>query len=148
MTQPRILVVDDNVSVVNAIQGVLTRHGFEVQRAFDGEEGLRAARAMQPDLIILDVIMPKIDGYEVCQRLQADSDTASIPILMLTVKGQVDVPAGNRAIFNTRLQERLAGFEMGALEFMSKPVRALELVARVKGLLWLAQAKPHSARNR
>ena len=135
----RILVVDDNVSVVHAVQGVLTRQGYEVHAAFDGEEGLRAARALQPDLVILDVIMPQLDGYEVCHRLQSDPDTAAIPVLMLTVKGQVDVPSDSRATYNTRLQERLAGFEVGALEFMSKPVQATELVARVKGLLWLTR---------
>lgn len=145
--RPRILVVDDNVSVVHAVQGVLTRQGYEVHTAFDGEAGLKAARALHPDLMILDVIMPEMDGYEVCHRLQSDPATASIPILMLTVMGQVDVPSDSRATYNARLQERLAGFEVGALEFMSKPVQAAHLIARVKGLLWLTQRPTDEARR-
>ncbi len=142
--KPRVLVVDDNQSVVRAIQGVLKREGFETLGALDGEEALRVARAERPDLIILDIIMPKMDGYEVCHRLQIDPDTSSIPVLMLTVKGQVDVPSDSRTTYNARLQERLAGYEVGALEFMSKPVRAKDLVERVKGLLWLKGANKTS----
>ena len=136
----RILIVDDNESVVRAIEGVLTKQGYEVLAAFDGAEGLRTARSARPDVIILDIVMPNMDGYEVCQRLHDDPDTASIPVLMLTVKGQVDVPSDSRATYNSRLQERMAGFEVGALEFMSKPVRAKDLIERVRGLLWLTRS--------
>jgi DNA-binding response OmpR family regulator len=139
MMKSRILVVDDNQSVVRAIEGILKKQGYDVLTAFDGEEGLRAAHSQRPNLIILDIVMPKMDGYEVCQRLQADPDTSSIPVLMLTVKGQVDVPSDSRATYNARLQERMAGFEVGALEFMSKPVRAKDLIERVNGLLWLTR---------
>ncbi len=137
---PRILVVDDNESLVRLVKGVLEREGYEILTAFDGVEGLELAQREQPNLIILDILMPRMDGYEVCQHLQADPRTQNIPILLLTVKGQLDgEPSSTRthAYFDQRIQERLAGFDTGAIEFLTKPVKSRELVARVKGLLWL-----------
>jgi len=132
-----ILVVDDNQSLVRLLEGVLKRNGYDVLTAFDGVEGLRAARRHKPDLVILDIVMPKMDGYEVCRELQQDSETASIPVIMLTVKGQVDEPVIGETSLGARVQERLAGFEVGALDFISKPVKAADLLDRVRNLLWL-----------
>jgi CheY-like chemotaxis protein len=137
-SKARILVVDDNHSLVRVIEGVLQRQGYEVITAFDGLEGFEKAKKERPALIILDIVMPKMDGYEVCRHLQRNPDTASIPVLMLTVKGQVDEvtnPEDQRDYY-ARLRERLAGFDAGALEFLSKPVTAKELVKQVKKLLW------------
>ena len=135
-TETRILVVDDNRSVVRIIQVLLQKEGFEVLTAFDGLEALQKAQEEKPDLIILDVVMPKMDGYEVCRLLQDDPDTAAIPVLMLTVKGQVDDPDLDERALDTGIQERMEGYEAGAIEFLSKPIKAKELLDRVKTLLW------------
>ncbi|MDY6875177.1 MAG: response regulator [Chloroflexota bacterium] len=131
-----ILVVDDNRSVVRIIQVLLQREGFEILTAFDGLEGLQKAREEKPDLIILDIVMPRMDGYEVCRLLQDDPDTASIPVLMLTVMGQIDDPALSDRAVKDRVQERMEGFEAGAVDFLSKPIKAKELLDRVRTLLW------------
>ena len=135
---PRILVVDDNHALVRIMQGVLQKHGYEVLTAYDGFVAVESALSQKPDLIILDIEMPGIDGYRVCHRLQRSEITAKIPVLMLTVKGQVDAtdPADERAMA-MRVAERNRGFEVGAAEFISKPIRAQELVERVKKLLWI-----------
>jgi DNA-binding response OmpR family regulator len=136
-SQPRILVIDDNRSLVHIVERLLQKEGFEVLTAFDGTQGLKKARRERPDLIILDIIMPGIDGYQVSRRLQAHPDTAAIPVLMFTVLGQTEVePADNPGRYNVRVHQRLEGFECGALEFLSKPVQAKELLKRVKALLW------------
>ena len=130
------LVVDDNRSVVRVVATLLERHGFEVYTAFDGVEGLEKAASKCPDLIVLDVVMPRLDGYEVARRLQEDPDTAGIPILMLTVMGRVDDPALGEEEFERRIEERMQGFDAGALDFVSKPIKAKALLRRVDGLIW------------
>ncbi len=132
----RILVVDDHKRIVTIIQRILEKEGHEVLTAFDGLEGLLKAKDEKPNLIILDVIMPRMDGYEVCRRLRSDPDTAGIPILLLTVKGQLDEPDIDDETLDARLQERNVGFEAGAIEFLSKPVTMEELLDRVRPLLW------------
>ena len=122
--------------MVRIVEVLLQREGFETLTAFDGLEGLQKAREEKPDLIILDIVMPRMDGYEVCRLLQDDADTASIPILMLTVMGQLDDPTlGDQAI-ETHVRERMEGFEAGAVDFLSKPIKAKDLLDRVKTLLW------------
>jgi len=135
-TKTHILVVDDNRSVVRIIQVLLQKEGFEVLTAFDGLEGLQKAQEEKPDLIILDIVMPRLDGYEVCRLLQDDPDTAAIPVLILTVKGQVDDPDIGDQALETGIRERMDGYEAGAIEFLSKPIKAKELLDRVKTLLW------------
>jgi DNA-binding response OmpR family regulator len=130
------LVIDDNRSIVRLVAALLENHGFEVLTAFDGVEGLEKATTEHPDLIVLDVVMPKLDGYEVACRLQDDPDTDTIPILMLTVKGRVDDPELDEGQFEQRIQERMKGFDAGALDFVSKPIKAKELLRRVDGILW------------
>ena len=132
----RILVVDDHKRIAKTIQRILENEGHEVLTAFDGLEGLRKAQEAKPNLIILDIIMPQMDGYEVCRRLRSDPDTADIPILLLTVKGQLNDPDIDDETLDARLQERSAGFEAGAIEFLSKPVTLEELLGRVRPLLW------------
>lgn len=136
-SQVRILVVDDNRSLVRVTQRLLLREGYQVLTAFDGLEGLQKAREYRPDLIILDVVMPKMDGYEVCQRLREDADTADIPVLMLTVRGDIDDPSLDEEGMGLRVAERSGAFDAGALDFLTKPVTAQELLARIKPLLWL-----------
>lgn len=129
----RVLVVDDRKRTVAAVKRILQKAGYEVLTAFDGVTGLDKARQEHPDLVILDITMPEMDGYEVCRRLQSDSDTSRIPVLMLTGKGRLD--RGGPGM-DQHMRDRIQGFEVGATEFLSKPVRARELLDQVKALLW------------
>jgi DNA-binding response OmpR family regulator len=133
---PLILIVDDNRSLVNMIAGVLHKRDYEVITAFDGLEGLLKAQEEKPDLIVLDIVMPRLDGYEVCHRLQENPETKHIPVIMLTVKGQVDDPSLDERTIEGRIQEQMAGFEVGAVDFLTKPVKAGELIERIKSLLF------------
>jgi DNA-binding response OmpR family regulator len=135
---PRILVVDDNESLVRIVEGVLRNEGFQVLTAFDGIDGLEKAIREMPDLVILDIEMPRMNGYEVCRRLQRSEETARIPVLMLSVRGQVDTKSNiDGRTMDMRVRERNRGFEVGAIEFISKPVKARALVEQVKKLLWI-----------
>ena len=136
-SKARILVIDDHERTVTAIESIVQEQGYEVFTAFDGATGLQKAREEKPDLIILDIVMPGMDGYEVCQRLQSDPKTARITVLMLTGKGRLDYEGSG---FRVRAQEQVEGYDSGAMEFLTKPVRWHELVKRVKGLLWMSGA--------
>ena len=119
----KILVVDDTPANVDLLQGLLTRDGYVVQTAVNGEDALAAVARDAPDLILLDVMMPKIDGFEVCRRLKQDPGTRLTPIVLLT-----------------SLQERedkIQGINAGADDFLTKPVNAQELRARVRSLVRL-----------
>jgi class 3 adenylate cyclase len=120
-TPPRILIADDNPENVDIFQKRLAVHGYEILTASDGEDALAIARAKQPDLILLDVMMPKMDGIDVCRHLKADPSVPFIPIIMITAK------TGSRDV--------VAGLEAGADEYLPKPVDHAALVARVKSML-------------
>ena len=100
---------------------ILTASEFDVIEAYDGEEALEKAKSENPDLILLDIMMPKLTGYEVCQKLRANGTTKSIPIVMITALHEMD--------------DRIKGIEAGADDFISKPFNKTELLARVKALL-------------
>ncbi len=121
----RILVVDDDPMNVKLVEGILKKEGYESIKAFGGSEALEKARHHRPDLILLDVMMPGIDGYQVTRKLKADPATAGIPIIMIT------------ALNGT--EDKVRGLECGADEFLSKPVNAAELLARAKSMLRLKQ---------
>ena len=121
----RILVVDDDPMNVKLLEGILKREGYESIKALGGEEALDKVRHERPDLILLDVMMPGVDGYEVTRRLKADSTTAAIPIIMIT------------ALNGT--EDKVRGLACGADEFLTKPVNAAELLARTKSMLRLKQ---------
>jgi CheY-like chemotaxis protein len=120
-TPPRILIVDDQHMNVDILQTRLAVHGYELLTAYDGEEALAKTKAELPDLILLDIMMPKIDGIEVCQRLKADTSLPFIPIIMVTAKADT--------------RDVVAGLEAGADEYLTKPVDQTALVARVKSML-------------
>jgi len=115
----RLLVVDDDPSVREALALVLDLNGFEVATAADGREAIRTLAAGSPDAVILDVLMPDIDGLEVCRRLRATGDRT--PVLMLTARAEVS--------------ERVAGLEAGADDYLAKPFAREELIARLRALL-------------
>jgi DNA-binding response OmpR family regulator len=116
-----ILVIDDEPELVKLLDYNLTKAGYLVLSAKDGENGLAAARKHAPDAIILDVMMPGLDGWEVCKRLRTDPSTSALPILMLTAKAEEG--------------DRVLGLELGADDYVTKPFGVRELLARVKALL-------------
>jgi len=121
--KPRILVVDDEPDLVAVLRMGLQMEGFEVIEAGDGAEGLRRAREDKPDLMVLDLMLPKMDGYQVCRTLKFDSRFKSLPILILSARpGEQD--------------KRLA-FEMGADDFIRKPYDLKDLVVKIKAKLHL-----------
>jgi putative two-component system response regulator len=121
----RILVVDDDRQNRVFLKRILQPMGFRVREATNGEEALADVAAELPDIILLDVMMPKLDGYEVCQKLKTDPRTRLIPIIMLTSLGQ--------------LSDKLKGVELGVDDFLTKPFNIAELMTRVRSLLSLKQ---------
>jgi DNA-binding response OmpR family regulator len=117
----RILVVDDQRANVEMLAGVLTARGYEVLTATDGEAALEQVRQGNPDLVVSDILMPQMDGYELCRRLRREPATTLLPVILLT---SLDP-----------LQERVNGIDAGADDFLSKPVNWEELFARVRSLL-------------
>jgi len=128
----RILVVDDNQSLVKIAEHLLQREGYEVSTAFDGTEGIQKAQREKPDLILLDIKMPGIDGYEVCRQLQLDPNTANIPVVFLSSKGNIDEKQGPAAV---GLKEVKLAYQYGATDFLHKPIYAKELITTVKSIL-------------
>jgi pilus assembly protein CpaE len=117
----RILAVDDNPINLRLITAMLLNMGFEVFTAENGPEALSRLPMVKPDLIVLDVMMPEMDGYEVCRRIRANANTSQIPVIMLTA--------------HDSLEEKVKGFESGADDYLSKPAQEPELEARIKVLL-------------
>ncbi len=120
-TPPCILIVDDQPMNVDILQARLAVYGYELLTATDGEEALQVTKAQQPDLLLLDVMMPKLDGFEVCRQLRADPDVPYMPIIMVTARGDTE--------------DVVTGLEAGADEYLTKPVDQAALVARVKSML-------------
>jgi adenylate cyclase len=118
---PRILIVDDNETNRDILDARLRTHGYELMQAADGEEALAAVRQHLPDLILLDVMMPKIDGIEVCRQLKNDASLPFMPVILVTAKADS--------------KDVVAGLEAGADEYLTKPVDQAALVARVKSML-------------
>jgi DNA-binding response OmpR family regulator len=121
MSKPTVLVIDDERDLIELVRYNLEREGFDLIAATDGASGLDIARRHKPDLIVLDVMMPGLDGLEVCRQLRGHQDTRGLPIIMLTAKA-----------FEP---DRVVGLEMGADDYVTKPFSPRELVARVKAVL-------------
>jgi DNA-binding response OmpR family regulator len=136
MAKAKILCVDDDRPTVTIISGVLRKENYEVEVALNGQDALKKAHDFRPDLILLDIMMPGMDGYEVCRHLRDDEDTSKIGVIMLTAKGGVDDPDKESYVVAGKVKDRLRGFDSGAIEFLTKPVKAKELTQRVKAVLW------------
>ncbi|RUM88637.1 MAG: two-component system response regulator [Thermodesulfatator sp.] len=129
-----ILCVDDDITILELLGDYLEALGYQVFRATDGQEGLELARECLPDLILLDVMMPGRSGFEVCQELKRDPETADIPVVMITALGEVE--------------DRIRALEAGADDFLTKPVALPELKARVKSLLEVKAYRDHLKRHK
>lgn len=125
MDAKKILVVDDQPGNVFLLQDRLNRAGFEVITAYDGNSGICKAIKLKPDLILLDVMMPGIDGFETCQKISSEKQTQHIPIILVTALNSSD--------------DTQKGFDMGAFDYIKKPFNKVELLARVKAAIRFAE---------
>jgi DNA-binding response OmpR family regulator len=121
MSRGRILVVDDEIYIVHILDFSLGMEGYEVITALDGEEALKKASETKPDLVVLDIMMPKMDGYETCKALKGDPATKDIPVILLSAKGR-----------NVDMQ---TGYDVGADEYITKPFSPRKLVDRINTML-------------
>lgn len=126
VTKQKILIVDDDENIAELISLYLTKECFDTRIVHDGESALQAHKTFQPDIILLDIMLPRMDGYQVCRELRTYSNT---PIIMLSAKGEVF--------------DKVLGLELGADDYMEKPFDSKELVARVKAIL--RRVKPNVA---
>ena len=121
MAKGKILVVDYEIYIVHILDFSLGMEGYEVLTALDGEQALEKARSEKPDLIVLDIMMPKLDGYETCKMLKAEAGTKDIPVILLSAKG--------------RNVDQKIGFEVGADDYITKPFSPRKLVERINAIL-------------
>ena len=116
----KILIIEDDPATTRLVDYSLRHHGYQVITATNGLEGLRKARSESPDMVILDVMLPGLDGFEVCHRLHDDAETSNIPVIMLSAKGQDS--------------DKTSALSVGAREFFAKPVDRLVLLNKIKEL--------------
>ena len=117
----KLLIIEDEKDIVQALEYNLKKEGLEIHKAYDGLQGLRKATEIIPDLIILDLMLPGLDGLEVCRKIKKDPQTENIPVIMLTAKGTET--------------DKVVGLEVGADDYITKPFSMRELIARVKAIL-------------
>ncbi|MDP9199169.1 MAG: response regulator [Pseudomonadota bacterium] len=116
-----ILIIDDSPTEVFQMRRMLENHGFETEAAADGAEGLRKAREMRPDLILMDIVMPGVDGFRATRMLANDPETRAIPVIMVSSKGQES--------------DRTWGMRQGAVDYLVKPVKSAQLVEKAQAAL-------------
>lgn len=129
----KVLIVEDEQDILQLVKLFLEKEGFRVVTAVTGPEGLRGVKAEKPDLVVLDLMLPEMDGLEVCKRLRAAPDTAMLPIIMLTAKAEES--------------DTIIGLELGADDYVTKPFSPKALVARVKALLRRLERTPTNGTN-
>ena len=130
MAQYKILIVEDEEDVRELLRYNLEKNGYQIEAALDGKAALTRARSAKPDLVLLDLMLPKIDGLQVCRSLKGDAATADIPVIMLTAKGtEADI---------------VTGLEMGADDYITKPFSPRVLLARIKAVLRRRSQPPPS----
>ena len=130
MAKPTILIIEDERSLLEILAYNLTNEGFEVLTAADGQDGLRRAKTSVPDLVVLDLMLPGLDGLQVCRQIRSDPKTQSICILMLTAKSEE--------------VDEIVGFNMGADDYVAKPFKIKPLISRIKALLRRPSAEQQS----
>jgi DNA-binding response OmpR family regulator len=118
LQEQTVLIVDDAPANLGVIEDYLDAYNFEIVVARDGEKGIAIAHSIQPDLILLDVMMPGIDGFETCRRLKADESTQNIPVIFMTALNNIE--------------DKLKGFEAGGVDYLIKPLQEQEVLARVQ----------------
>lgn len=121
MAKPRVLIVEDEPNIVLSLEFLLQREGYDTAVAADGEEALALARQLRPDVVLLDVMMPKRNGYEVCRAIRGDPDLAATPVIMVSAKGQE--------------VEVLKGLELGASAYITKPFGNAEILEAIRAVL-------------
>jgi CheY-like chemotaxis protein len=121
MSRKKILIVDDSSTVLLMETMILSKGSYEVVSARDGQEGLEKAQAERPDLILMDVIMPRMDGFEACRRLREAEATRGIPVIMVSTRGEL------KSVEN--------GYESGCSDYVTKPIDGLELLSKVRSYL-------------
>jgi twitching motility two-component system response regulator PilH len=117
----RILIVDDSPTEIHVLKTMLEKNGFETVTATSGEEGIEAARAQKPDVILMDVVMPGLNGFQATRQLTRDPDTSSIPVIIVTTKDQET--------------DRVWGLRQGAKDYVTKPAQESDLVGKIKSVL-------------
>ncbi|HHQ41793.1 MAG TPA: response regulator [Chromatiales bacterium] len=117
----RILIVDDSPTEVHVLKTMLQKNGFDTIEAMSGEEGIEKARTERPDLILMDIVMPGLNGFQATRQLTRDPDTAAIPVIIVTTKDQET--------------DRIWGLRQGAKDYITKPVEEKDLVAKIKAVL-------------
>jgi len=123
----KILIIDDDVRLVKNVETYLKDFGYRIDAAFNGSDGLQKVKSFQPDLVVLDLMMPGLDGIEVCRQIRRDN---AVPIIMLTARGEES--------------DVVAGLEMGADDYLTKPFSLRELAARIKAALRRTRAEPEA----
>ncbi len=121
MDRKKILLVDDSSTVLLMEKMILSKSPYELVTACDGQDGYDKALAEKPDLILLDVVMPRMDGFEVCRRLRERDDTRGVPVIMVTTRGE--------------LNSVETGYQSGCTDYITKPINGLELISKVKSYL-------------
>jgi DNA-binding response OmpR family regulator len=122
MSERKVLVVDDEENIIQILEFSIAAEGYEVVTASNGEEAIEKARKEQPNLIILDIMMPKVDGYEACRVIKSNPLTKKIPVILLTAKGR-------------EIDKRL-GFEVGAADYIVKPFSPSKLIEKINEYLY------------
>ena len=119
--KPRILIADDDAFIRRPLEWILQQEGFEAETAADGDECIEQLRSAPPDLLILDVMMPGLDGFEICRRMKDDPRLREVPVILLSARG--------------REHDRDRGLALGASEYLTKPYSPSDLLLRIRGLL-------------
>ena len=119
--KPRVLIADDDAFIRRPLEWILTQEGFAAECAADGDECMERLRAEPPDLLILDVMMPGLDGFEICRRMKNEPALREIPVVLLSARG--------------REHDRERGLALGAAEYLTKPYSPTDLMQRIRGLL-------------
>ena len=133
LKEMNVLIVDDNPANLDILWKTLEQEGYQIAVASDGESALETTANVAPDLILLDIMMPGIDGYETCRRLKADPATRDIPVIFITAK--------------TETEDLVKGFDLGGVDYITKPIRQEEVCVRVQTHLWLRKLRTDLAKK-